>query len=163
MVYFLVLTTVLHSGASSGGSTVPVHLARDADTCGSCRSSSHVVRQARPRQIKLCSGTSSLALLPLRRLRGFVPLRPVPDAVARSRRLEAAVYRRGAAASWSWRTSSCSSSTWRGTLPKAGAIIAELIVMGCYLFALLVALPGSCRSGPRRRRESCCGRWRRRA
>ena len=29
-----------------------------------------------------------------------------------------------------------------GPLPKAGAIIAELIVMGCYLFALLVALPG---------------------
>ena len=29
-----------------------------------------------------------------------------------------------------------------GPLPKAGAIIAELIVMGCYLVALLVALPG---------------------
>ena len=29
-----------------------------------------------------------------------------------------------------------------GLLPKAGAIIAELIVMGCYLVALLVVLPG---------------------
>ena len=29
-----------------------------------------------------------------------------------------------------------------GPLPKAGAIIAELIVMFCYLLALLVALPG---------------------
>ena len=46
-------------------------------------------RQARPRREAVVAPV--LALLPLRRLRGFIALWPLPDAVARAGRLEAAV------------------------------------------------------------------------